>query len=118
MSASTPTVPARRPHQRIVNTEITTLDVGSAEGVREAIGLFARRTLKDAAIGHDRDERTHAATIQALNVLLDMLNTCCPACRGRGTLDDDACPNTAAHRPSSRPSGGARRRGSSASSTG
>ncbi|MFJ7280644.1 hypothetical protein [Kitasatospora sp. NPDC098663] len=99
MSISTPTVPARRPHQRTVNTEITALDVGSVEGVREAIGLFARRMLEAAAIGHDRDQRTHAATIQALNaLLLDMLNARCPDCRGTGTRDHDSCPNMAAHR--------------------
>ncbi|NEA15419.1 hypothetical protein [Streptomyces halstedii] len=99
MSASTPTVLARRPHQRTASTEITALDLGSVEGIRRAIGLFVRRMLKAAAIGHDRDQRTHAATIQALNaLLLDMLNTLCPDCRGGGTLDDAACPNMAAHR--------------------
>lgn len=99
MSASTPTIPARRPHQRTVNAEIAALDVGSVEGVRGAIGLFARLMLEAAAIGHDRDQRTHAATVQALNaLLLDMLNTRCLACRGRGTLDHDACPNMAARR--------------------
>ncbi|MFD4577410.1 hypothetical protein ACFWNK_34100 [Streptomyces sp. NPDC058417] len=99
MSASNPTVPARRPHQRTASAEITALDVGSVEGVRQAIGLFVRRMLRAAAIGHDRDQRTHAATVQALNVaLLDMLNTSCHVCGGRGTLDHDACPNMAAHR--------------------
>ncbi|MCM2392619.1 hypothetical protein [Streptomyces albipurpureus] len=99
MSASTPTISARRPHQRTASAEITALDLGSVEGVREAIALFARRMLEAAAIGHDRDQRTHAATVQALNVLLlDMLSTRCPDCRGRGTLDHDACPNMAAHR--------------------
>ncbi|MFE5859777.1 hypothetical protein [Streptomyces virginiae] len=98
MSNTTPTVPARR-HQRPVDTEITALDLGSVGGVRDAIGLFTRRMLWAAAIGYDRDQRTHASTIQALNaLLLDMLNTRCPACRGRGTLDHDACPNVAAHR--------------------
>ncbi|MEW1548430.1 hypothetical protein [Streptomyces tsukubensis] len=99
MSASTPTVPARRPHQRTVDAEIAALDVDSVEGVREAIGLFVRRMLQAAVIGHDRDQRTHAVTTQALNaLLLDMLNTSCPVCRGGGTFDDDACPNMVAHR--------------------
>ncbi|MFD4245807.1 hypothetical protein ACFWP3_30070 [Streptomyces sp. NPDC058525] len=99
MSISTPTVSARRPHQRHVDTEIATLELGSVGGVREAINLFARRMLSAAAIGHDRDQRTHAATVQALNaLLLDMLNTYCSVCRGNGTLDHAACPNTAAHR--------------------
>ncbi|MEV7952891.1 hypothetical protein [Streptomyces sp. NPDC088141] len=99
MSITTPTVPARRPHQRPMNTEIAALDLGSVGGVREAIALFARRMLEAAAIGHDRDQRTHAATVQALNaLLLDMLNTSCPVCQGKGTLDHAACPNTSAHR--------------------
>ncbi|WP_405749282.1 hypothetical protein OG232_04230 [Streptomyces sp. NBC_01411] len=99
MSNTTPTVPARRPHQRPVNTEIAALDLGSVGGIREAIDLFAHRMLEAAAIGHDRDQRTHAATVQALNtLLLDMLNTSCPVCRGKGSLDHDARPNTAAHR--------------------
>ncbi|MFE0138490.1 hypothetical protein ACFWY6_44180 [Streptomyces sp. NPDC059037] len=98
MSTTTPTVHARRPRQQPVDTEIAALDLGSVGGIREAIDLFARRMLKAAAIGHDRDQRTHAATVQALNaLLLDMLNTRCPVCRGKGTLDHAACPNTAAH---------------------
>ncbi|MGW2986460.1 hypothetical protein [Streptomyces goshikiensis] len=99
MSAFTPTVPAHRPRQRTADIKIADLDLGSVEGVREAIDLFVRRMLKSAAIGHDRDQRTHAATVQALNtLLLDMLNTSCPVCRGKGTLDHAVCPNTAAHR--------------------
>ncbi|MFF4410147.1 hypothetical protein [Streptomyces sp. NPDC001404] len=98
MSNTTPSFRTRRSHQQPVNTEIAALDLGSVGGVREAIDLFARKMLEAAAIGHDRDQRTHAATVQALNtLLLDMLNTGCPVCRGKGTLDHAACPNTAAH---------------------
>ncbi|MGW0899200.1 hypothetical protein ACWD0G_19810 [Streptomyces goshikiensis] len=99
MNTTMPSVPARRPHQRTANTRINALDLGRVEGVREAIDLFVSKMLKAAAIGHDRDQRTHAATVQALNaLLLDMLNTSCPVCRGKGTLDHAVCPNTAAHR--------------------
>ncbi|MEU7156043.1 hypothetical protein AB0A98_06305 [Streptomyces chrestomyceticus] len=99
MSTATPSAPAHRPRRRPVDTEISSLDLGSAGGVREAIDLFARRMLEAAAIGHDRDQRTHAVTVQALNaLLLDMLNTRCPLCSGKGTFDRDACPNAAAHR--------------------
>ncbi|KOT47133.1 MULTISPECIES: hypothetical protein [Streptomyces] len=99
MSTITPTVPARRPRRRPVDTEITALHLGSVGGIRDAIDLFARRMLEAAAIGHDRDQRTHAATVQALNaLLLDMLNTHCPVCQGKGTFDRTTCPNIAAHR--------------------
>ncbi|MFE7117043.1 hypothetical protein ACFU99_16690 [Streptomyces sp. NPDC057654] len=98
MSTTTSTVPAHRPHRRPVDTEIAALDLGSVGGVRDAIGLFARKMLKAAGIRHDRDQRTHAATVQALNaLLLDMLNTRCPVCRGEGTSGHATCPNTAAH---------------------
>ncbi|MDX3020025.1 hypothetical protein [Streptomyces acidiscabies] len=99
MSITTPTVPARRPDQRLVDTEIAALDPGSVGGVRKAIYLFTRKMLEAAAIGHDRDQRTHAVTVQALDaLLLDMLSTHCPACQGKGTPDHAACPNTSAHR--------------------
>ncbi|MFD7661264.1 hypothetical protein [Streptomyces sp. NPDC059788] len=99
MSSTTSTVPAHRPRRRPLDTEIAALDLGSVGGVREAIDLFARKMLDAAAIRHDRDQRTHAVTVQALNaLLLDMLNTRCTVCSGKGTSDGVTCPNTAAHR--------------------